>query len=96
MTTTQWQYLEQHPHSWRKQLYIKGKRIKANVIYSDLIVNEMTPDDAAENWDLPKEAICEVIEYCQANQELLKQEAEEGRRRLEAKGVSIDPQVINR
>ncbi len=46
---TQWQYLEQRPHPWRKQLYIKGKRIKASVIYSDLIANNETPIKAAEN-----------------------------------------------
>lgn len=93
---TQWQYLESRPHPWRKQLYIKGKRIKASVIYSDLIVNSMTLDEAAFNWDLPKEAITEVIEYCQTNQELLKEEAEQGRRKLEEKGVELDPQVVNR
>ena len=36
---TQWQYLEPRPHPWRKQLYVKGKRIKASVIYSDMMVN---------------------------------------------------------
>ncbi len=54
---TQWQYLEHRPHPWRQQLYIKGKRIKASVIYSDMIVNNETPAEAAENWDLPLAAI---------------------------------------
>ena len=88
---TQWQYLEQRPHPWRKQLYIKGKRIKASIIYSDLIANNETPAEAAENWDLPLAAITEVIEYCETNQELLKQEAEEGLRLLEAEGVKLEP-----
>jgi uncharacterized protein (DUF433 family) len=96
MTTTKWQYLESRPDSWKKQLYIKGKRIKANVIYSDLLVNKMTLEEAAENWDLPLSAISEVIEYCESNQELLKEEALEGRKRLEQKGVAIDPPIINR
>lgn len=90
---TQWQYLECRPHSWRQQLYLKGKRIKASVIYSDMIVNEETPEEAAENWDLPLAAIEEVIDYCETHQELLKQEALEGRRRLEEKGVSLEPKV---
>ncbi|EAZ87910.1 DUF433 domain-containing protein [Crocosphaera chwakensis] len=68
---TQWQYLETRSDSWRKQLYIKGTRIKASVIYSDMIVNEMTEADAVYNWDLPLKAIQEVIEYCQTHQELL-------------------------
>lgn len=80
---TQWQYLEKRPHPWREQLYIKGKRIKASVIYSDMIVNEMTPQEVADDWELPLAAIEEVIEYCSTHRQILKQEAEEGLRRLE-------------
>ncbi len=86
--TSQWHYLEQRPHPWRKQLYIKGKRIKASVIYSDMIVNHETPTEAASNWDLPIKALEEVIEYCQTHQELLKLEAEQGRKRLEQAGLT--------
>jgi uncharacterized protein (DUF433 family) len=96
MTTTQWQYLEKRSHPWRQQLYLKGKRIKASVIYSDMLVNEETPEEAADNWDLPVAAIREIIEYCQSNQQLLRQEAQEERRRLEEKGVSLEPTVTRR
>ena len=95
MTTTQWQYLEKRPHPWRQQLYIKGRRIKASVIWSDMIANEMSPEETADNWELPLAAVKEVIEYCETHQDLLKKEAEEGRRRLEEKGVSLEPQVIS-
>ena len=95
MTTTQWQYLESRPHPWRKQLYIKGKRIKASVIYSDIIINKETPSEAAENWDLPLTAIEEVIQYCQTHQELLKQEARE-ERRIVLEGVTVEPKVTHR
>ncbi|ELR97821.1 hypothetical protein [Gloeocapsa sp. PCC 73106] len=90
---TQWQYLEERPHSWRKQLYLKGKRIKASVIYSDLIVNQMSLEEAADNWELPLAAIDEVIEYCQTHQELLKQEANEGQKLLAEKGVILEPKT---
>ncbi len=92
---TQWQYLEKRPHPWRQQLYIKGRRVKASVIYSDMIVNEETPEEAAENWDLPLAAISEVIEYCQSHQELLKQEAAE-ERRIVLEGVTLEPPVTHR
>ena len=94
-TKTQWQYLENRPHPWRKQLYTKGKRIKASVIYSDMIVNNETPAEAAENWDLPLAAIEEVIEYCQNHQELLEQEAAE-ERRIVLEGVTIEPKITHR
>ena len=101
---TQWQYLEHRPHPWRQQLYIKGKRIKASVIYSDMIVNNETPAEAAENWDLPLAAISrparhfvieEVIKYCQSHQELLEQEAAE-ERRIVLEGVTIEPKITHR
>jgi hypothetical protein len=61
MTTTQWQYLEQRPHLWRKQLYIKGRRLTAFGVWSDMTINNETPSQAADNWDLPLGAINEVI-----------------------------------
>lgn len=94
-TPTQWQYLEKRHHSWRQQLYLKGTRIKASVIYADMMVNSETPTEAAASWDLPLAAISEVIEYCSTHQELLKQEAREERRRLEAKGVALEPKIAH-
>jgi uncharacterized protein (DUF433 family) len=90
-TKTQWQYLESRPQSWRQQLYLKGTRIKASVIYSDMIVNQMSQLEAVDNWDLPLEAIQEVVEYCQTHQELLKKEAQQGRKLLEEEGVLLEP-----
>ena len=96
MTATQWQYLEQRPHPWRQQLCFKGRRLKAFDVWSDMIVNEMSQQEAAENWDLPLAAIEEAIEYCQSHQDLLRQEAQEERRRLETKGISFEPKITAR
>ncbi|MBE9096897.1 hypothetical protein [Tychonema sp. LEGE 07203] len=86
-----WQYLIARPHAWRKQLYIKGRKLLASTIWRDMTANQMSPEQAAENWDLPLSAIYEVIDYCENNQELLKLEAEEERYRLEVKGVQLEP-----
>jgi hypothetical protein len=96
MTTTQWQYLEKRPHPWRKQLYIKGRKLRAFIVWSDMIVNELTPLEVAENKELPLAAVYEAIEYCESNQELLKREAEEERRRLEEKGINLEPKTVHR
>lgn len=90
---TQWQYLESRPHPWRKQLYFKGKRLKAFDVWMDMIVNQETPEKAAINWDLPLEAVTEAISYCEQNQDLLKEEAESERRRLEDKGINLEPKI---
>ncbi len=88
--TENWQYLVTRPHPWRKQLYIKGHKLLASTVWQDMITNHMSPEEAAENWDLPLSAIYEVIRYCESHQELLKLEADEERYRLQAKGVSLE------
>ena len=59
-----------------------------------MMVNRETPQEAAENWDLPLDAVMEAIEYCKTNQELLREEAEQERRYLEERGISLEPKVI--
>ena len=72
MTITQWQYLESRPHPWWKKLYFKGKKLKANDVWIDMMVNRETPEEAAESWDLPLDTVMETIEYCKTHQELLR------------------------
>lgn len=88
-----WQYLVARPHAWRKQLYIKGRKILASTIWQDMQANQMSPEQVAENWELPLSVVSEVIRYCESHQELLKLEADEERYRLEEKGISIEPKT---
>lgn len=90
---TQWQYLEKRPHSWRQQLYIKGRKLTAFTVWSDMIVNEMTPEEVADSKELPLAAVLEAIEYCQTHEKLLQEEADAERRYLEVRGVDIEPNV---
>ncbi len=50
---TQWQYLEKRPHPWRQQLYIKGRKLRAFTVWMDMIVNDLTPEEVAENKEIP-------------------------------------------
>jgi hypothetical protein len=78
-------------HPWRRQLYIKGRKLLASIVWQDSITNQMSAEQAAENWDLPLAAIHEIIDYCENNQELLKLESDQERYRLAAKGVALEP-----
>lgn len=86
-----WKYLVERPHPWRRQLYVKGRRLPAAQVWSDMIANHQTIADAARNWDLPAEAIEEILRYCKENRALLDMEADEEGRRLRAAGIRIDP-----
>jgi uncharacterized protein (DUF433 family) len=92
---SEWQYLEKREGSWRKQLYLKGRRLRASIVYSDMIVNEMTLEEAADNWDLPIEAVNECIQYCETHQELLKEESQNERRYLEERGIPLEPKTTH-
>jgi hypothetical protein len=87
----QWKYLVERPHPWRRQLYVKGRRLLAATVWQDMLANELSLDGTAENFSLPVDAVVEIVRYCETNQELLKMEADEERRRLEEKGVMIEP-----
>lgn len=71
-----WQYLVKRNHPWRKQLYVKGQKLLASTIWQDMIANEMSVEEAADNWNLPLDAIDEVVRYCESYRDLLKLEAE--------------------
>ena len=95
-TENEWQYLEKRPHPWRKQLYLKGRRLKAFDLWANMIANDMTPEEVAENWDVPLEAVRESIQYCETHRDLLKQEAEIERRHLEERGIPLEPKITSR
>lgn len=85
-----WLFLIKRPHEWRKQLYIKGRKLLASRVWQDLIINQMSKEEAAENWNLPLAVIEEVISYCESHQDLIKLEAEEEAYRLREKGVNLE------
>jgi uncharacterized protein (DUF433 family) len=86
-----WQFLVSRPHPWRQQLSIKGRKLFASTLWQDMISNGMSPEQAAENWDLPLAAVHEAIQYCKTNRDLLRMEAEEEQHRLQERGISLEP-----
>jgi uncharacterized protein (DUF433 family) len=69
MSATNWKYLEPRPKSFYRQLFIKGTRIRARSLYGWYMSDEepMTREQLAEEFHLPREAVCEAIAYCESN-----------------------------
>ena len=84
-----WTFLVERSHPWKKQLFVKGRKLPASSVWSGMIANNMTLEEAADNWELPVEAISEILAYCEENRPLLEMEANEELRRLEEKGIGI-------
>jgi uncharacterized protein (DUF433 family) len=68
-TSITWQHLAPNPASCYKQLFVKGTRIRARVLYGMFASAQepMTPQEIADEFDLPMEAVKEAIAYCQSN-----------------------------
>jgi uncharacterized protein (DUF433 family) len=64
-----WRFLAPNPKSAYKQLFIKGTRIRAEVIYGLTVDGDehLSPDEIASEFSLPLEAVQEAIAYCKAN-----------------------------
>src|SRR5438876_11615683 len=66
-----WKYLAPKPGSHYRQLFIKGTRIAARVLYGYFMPGEdwpgRTAEEIAEGFNLPLEAVGEAIAYCQSD-----------------------------
>jgi uncharacterized protein (DUF433 family) len=63
-----WQYLEPNPKSAYRQLFLKGTRVRADVVYQLSLGREpMTPEEIAADYNWPLGAVKEAIAYCAAH-----------------------------
>ena len=91
-----WQYLVARPHRWRRQLSIKGRNMTVGQLVSTIRANRLTPERACEELDLPLDAIHEALSYFEENRALIELEAAEERRRLEQRGLALEPKDLPR
>jgi uncharacterized protein (DUF433 family) len=91
-TSTQWVYLAPNPKSAYKQLFLKGTRIRAEIIYGLTVDGSepMTPEEVAADYGLPLEAVQEAIAYCQSNPPEIAEDHRGEERVMEATGMN-DP-----
>ena len=68
-TSTNYVHLAPNPRSAYKQLFVKGTRIRAEVVYGMTVDGSepMTPEQVAVEFNLPMEAVREAIAYCESN-----------------------------
>ena len=89
-----YQHLERRPGSNYRQLFIKGRRIRAEVLYRETLGDEArTPEELAEDFDLPVEAVREAIEYCLKNPKVLDEDFEREEANLRADEL-VHPPIV--
>ncbi len=85
-----WMYLVEHSHPWKRQLYVKGRKLPAAAVWVGIATNNLSVEEAMDNWELSKAAVHEIVEYCETHKDLLEMEAAEELRLLHEKGIEID------
>lgn len=86
----QYQHLAPKPGSSQKQMFIKGRRISALVLYSDFRRTEdpVTIEQIAEDYRLPIEAVREAIEWCQSDPPELRRDLARQELMMEMQGMN--------
>jgi uncharacterized protein (DUF433 family) len=83
--TASYLHLEPRPCSNYRQLFIKGRRIRVEVLYRETVgLEPRTPEEVARDFDVPLEAVLEAIHYCEHNEDLLRQDRQRERERDKA------------
>ncbi len=96
-TATQWVYLAPNPKSAYQQLFLKGTRIRAEIIYGLTVDGSepMTPEQVAADYDLPLEAVREAIAYCESKPPEIDEDHRREEARMRATGMD-DPNYNGR
>jgi hypothetical protein len=90
----EWKYLERRLGSSYQQLYIKGKEIWAWTLYCEFMnaKEPRTPQQLAEDWDVPLAAVEEAIAYCQTDPPEIREDHRRDAALSEAIGMN-DPAI---
>jgi hypothetical protein len=84
----QYQHLEPRPGSNYRQLFLKGRRIRAAIV--DQAVHGPDPrtaEEFAREYQVPLAAVLEALEYVAENRAFIEQEREHEAARLRARGL---------
>ena len=88
-TATQYQHLELRPGSHYRQLFLKGRRIRAAVVHEVVHgPDPCTPEEFARDYGVPLEAVREALDYAAHNLPLI--EAERAREATDVRARGLD------
>jgi hypothetical protein len=60
-------------------------------LWGQMLANGETPEELAENMDLPVEAVREAVAWCESHREIVEAEEEEDVLRLRQMGIDVEP-----
>jgi uncharacterized protein (DUF433 family) len=83
-------YLERRPDSLYKQMFVKGTRIRARILYGHYMNAEepRSPEEIAADFNLPLAAVQEDIAYCDSDPPEIEQDHRREEALIEATGMN--------
>jgi hypothetical protein len=87
-----YQHLEPRPGSNYRALWLKGRRIRAASVYESVHgPDPYTPEEFAESFRVPLEAVMEALDYVEHNQDIVEQDRQREAASLRARGLLDGP-----
>ena len=91
---TTYQFLEPRAESNYRQFFVRGRSIRAEILYRATIGPEpRTPEEVAADFGVPLAAVHEAMHYCLHHEELLLQEREAVLADIRVRGLDKPPYV---
>ncbi|MBI4491598.1 MAG: hypothetical protein HY690_02260 [Chloroflexi bacterium] len=91
-----YEHLVARPHPWRRQLYLKGRNMTVGQMVATLRAEGLSPEDAAEDLDLPLAQVREALVYYDLHHDLVDAELREEKTRLRDAGHAVEPPPVPR
>ncbi len=89
----QYRYLVMRPEKGRSQPYLRGRNMTVWQLVNTMRANNLTPQEAAEDFSLPLEQVLEAQAYFRASGDLIAGEIAQESLWLRQRGVKLDPVV---
>jgi uncharacterized protein (DUF433 family) len=94
---TNYQYLAPREGSCYQQYFLKGRNLRAETLFRATIgLEPMTPDEVAQDYDIPVAAVLEAIQYARANSAILQREREADWHESRATNLVSSPPLTSR
>lgn len=91
---TPYKFLEPRPGSHYRQLFVRGRNLLAEVVYRATLGPESrTPNEVAQDYGIPREAVDEAVDYCLHHADLLQHEREDILTDIRQRGLDTPPCV---
>lgn len=95
LASERWTWLIERPDPWRRQLWIKGRRMRAAQLVGHMNGNRWSAEETARQFDLPVDAVLEAQRYVEADRALIDAETIEEQRIARGIATAHPPEVAH-